>query len=69
MQISARNTLQGRVKAVVHGVVNTEVTIEVAGGQQIVSMITRQSAETLGLSPGTAVLAVIKASNVMIAVE
>jgi len=69
MQISARNTLAGTVKAIVHGAVNSEVTIDLPGGQQIVSVITKHSAELLGLSPGKAVLAVIKASNVMIAVE
>jgi molybdopterin-binding protein len=69
MQISARNTLAGTVKAIVHGAVNSEVTIELPGGQQIVSVITKRSAEQLGLAPGKAVLAVIKASNVMIAVE
>jgi molybdopterin-binding protein len=69
MQISARNTLAGIVKAVVQGAVNSEVTIELPGGQEIVSVITKRSAEQLGLAPGKAVLAVIKASNVMIAVE
>jgi molybdopterin-binding protein len=69
MQISARNTLAGTVKAIVHGAVNSEVTIALPGGQEIVSVITKRSAEQLGLAPGKAVQAVIKASNVMIAVE
>jgi molybdopterin-binding protein len=69
MQISARNTLSGTVKGVVHGAVNTEVTIALPNGQEIVSVITKQSCERLGLAPGKPVVAVIKASNVMIAVE
>ena len=69
MQISARNTLAGMVTAIVHGAVNSEVTVELPGGQEIISVITKRSAEQLGLAPGKAVLAVIKASNVMIAVE
>jgi molybdopterin-binding protein len=69
MQISARNTLAGKVKAITSGAVNCEVVVELPGGQEIVSVITKLSAEQLDLSPGKAVLAVIKASNVMIAVE
>ena len=69
MQISARNTLAGKVKTITPGTVNCEVVVELPGGQEIVSVITRHSAEQLGLVPGQAVLAVIKASNVMIAVE
>ncbi len=69
MQISARNTLAGTVKAVVHGAVNSEVVVELPGGQEVVSVITRRSAEQLSLSPGKAVWVVVKASNVMIAIE
>ncbi len=69
MQLSARNQLQGTVKRVEHGAVNSEVTIELAGGIEVVSIITKQSAEQLDLSVGRAVLAVIKASDVMIATE
>ena len=69
MQISARNTLAGKVKTITPGAVNCEVIVELPGGQEIVSVITKRSVEQLGLVPGQAVLAVIKASNVMIAVE
>jgi molybdopterin-binding protein len=69
MKISARNVLKGKVKKVVHGAVNTEVTIALPGGIDMVSIITKVSAENLGLAAGKEVLAVIKASNVMIAVE
>ena len=69
MQLSARNVLKGTVKTIVHGAVNSEVTVQLAGGQQLVSVITKSSAERLGLAEGKEVSAVIKASNVMIAAE
>jgi molybdopterin-binding protein len=69
MKISARNVLKGRVTKLVEGAVNSEVTLEVAPGVEIVSIITKSSAASLGLAKGTTASAVIKASNVMIAVE
>ena len=69
MKISARNVLQGVVKSVTHGAVNSEVVVELPGGNEIVSVITKSSAESLGLVVGKEVYAVIKASNVMIAAE
>ena len=69
MDISARNQLQGTVKSIAHGAVNSEVTIELPGGIEIVSVITKQSAERMQLTAGKAVAAVIKASDVMIASE
>ena len=69
MQLSARNVLKGTVKSVVHGAVNSEVTLELPGGQELVSIITKSSAERLGLAEGKEAHAVIKASNVMIGVE
>jgi molybdopterin-binding protein len=52
MNISARNILKGTVKDIVHGEVNTEVTIELPGGYEIVSIITTASVERLQLAPG-----------------
>ena len=69
MKISARNSLKGTVKAVHIGAVNTEVVIEVAPGVEVVSVITKESAEALGLSEGKEAYAVIKASNVIVAVD
>ena len=69
MKISARNVLPGTVKSVHHGAVNSEVVIELPGGAEVVSVITKSSAESLGLTAGKEVYAVIKASNVMIAAE
>ena len=69
MKISARNVLKGRVKKVAHGAVNSEVTVELTAGVEVVSIITKTSAEGLGLAEGKEVYAVIKASNVMIALD
>ncbi len=69
MKISARNQLKGTVKAVTHGAVNSEIVIEVAPGVHVTSIITKSSADSLGLSVGSTAFAVIKASNVMIATD
>ena len=69
MKISARNVLKGKVKEVNPGAINTEVTVALSGGNEIVSVITKASADRLGLAEGKEVYAVIKASNVMIAVD
>jgi molybdopterin-binding protein len=67
--ISARNVLKGKVKRVKPGAVNTEVIVELPGGAEIVSIITKDSADRLGLVAGKEVYAIIKASNVMIGVD
>jgi len=69
MKISARNTLKGKVVKITAGAVNSEVVIEVPGGEQIISIITKNSAENLKLQVGCEAYAIIKASNVMIGVE
>jgi len=69
MKVSARNVLKGKVKEVKPGMVNTEVMVELPGGISVVSVITKESAENLGLTKGKEVYAIIKASNVMIAVD
>ncbi len=69
MKISARNMLKGKVKQIIAGAVNSEVVIELPGGEIIVSIITRESVTSLGLEVGKEVYAVIKASNVMVAVD
>ncbi|MEJ2266665.1 MAG: molybdopterin-binding protein [Anaerolineales bacterium] len=69
MKFSARNMLKGKVKQVTRGAVNSEVTIELPGGLEVVSIITNTSAENLGLEEGKEAYAVIKASNVMVAVD
>jgi molybdopterin-binding protein len=69
MKVSTRNTLKGKVKKIEHGSVNSEVIVELPGGQEIVSIITKTSTENLELTPGKNVYVLIKASNVMIATE
>jgi molybdopterin-binding protein len=69
MKLSARNVLKVRVIKVVKGAVNAEVTLELPGGIQIVSIITNSSAENLELREGKEAYAVIKASSVMVAVD
>jgi molybdopterin-binding protein len=66
MRLSARNQLDGVVVRVNHGVVMSTVVIRLAGGQEVVSAITKDSAEALGLVEGDAVTAVIKATEVII---
>ncbi|MEZ4718782.1 MAG: TOBE domain-containing protein [Caldilineaceae bacterium] len=68
MKISARNVLKGTVKSVTEGV-NDEVVIKAPGGQEIVSVITKNSADSLGLTLGKEAYAVVKASNVMVMVD
>ncbi len=69
MKLSARNILKGRVTAITPGAVNVEVVIEIAPGVQVVSIITKSSAESLGLAVGKEAYAVVKASSVMVAVD
>ena len=69
MKISARNVLKGRVKSILPGAVNAEIVLELPGGIEIVSIITKSSVETLKLKEGSPAYAVIKASNVMIGVD
>ena len=69
MKISARNVLKGKVKSVNHGAVNSEIVVELPGGAEVVSIITKTSVQHLLLAQGSQVYAVIKASNVMIAVD
>jgi molybdopterin-binding protein len=69
MRISARNVLKGKVVKITPGAVNSEVVLELPTGAQIVSIITKESAENLGLAVGKQAYAIIKASNVMIGVD
>lgn len=69
MKISARNTLQGTIKKIITGAVNTEVIIELQGGANITSIVTKEAADALGLQEGKSAYAIIKASNVMLGVD
>ena len=69
VKISARNMLKGKITSVNHGAVNSEIELELPCGQKIVSVITKDSAESLGLKPGMDAYAVVKATSVMIGVD
>ena len=69
MKISARNVLKGKVVTVTHGAVNSEIVLRLEGGAEVVSIITKDSAEALGLAPGKEAYAVIKASSIMMGVD
>lgn len=69
MKISARNTLAGTVRKIERGAVNAEVTLDLAPGVQIVSIITLDAVKSLGLKKGKKAYAVIKASSVMIGTD
>ena len=66
MKISARNTLKGKIKSIKDGAVMTEIVVEITGGTEVVAVITKGSADTMQLSAGKEVYAVIKATEVMI---
>lgn len=67
MKTSARNALRGVVSDITPGAVNSEVTLKVADGVEIVSVVTRQSVEDLGLAVGKPAIALIKSSFVVLA--
>lgn len=69
MKTSARNQFKGVIKAINEGAVNSEIIIELAGGTEIVSVITKNSVESLGLKKGGTAYAIIKASNVIVGVD
>ncbi len=68
MRLSARNQLAGTVESVDHGAVTSTLKVRLAGGEVITSSITKEAAEDLGLESGSAVIVVIKSSDVIIAV-
>ncbi|NJL94323.1 MAG: TOBE domain-containing protein [Anaerolineae bacterium] len=66
MALSARNQLKGTVKSIKKDAIMAEVVVELPGGQEIVSVITTTSAETLGVSEGKEITVVIKSTEVML---
>lgn len=69
MKLSARNHLPGKVKHIKTGTVTAEVVIDLDGGGEITSVITRGAVESLKLAEGKKVYAVIKSTEVMVAVD
>ncbi|MFS0824958.1 TOBE domain-containing protein [Pseudomonas phoenicis] len=68
IRLSARNCLEGTVVSVNHGAVNAEVVIELAGGTQVYSIVTREAVEELKLAQGARATAIIKASHIILGV-
>lgn len=69
MEISARNVLKGTVKSISYGEILAELVIELPGGVEITSLITKSSAARMNLAKGKNISAIIKASSVMVASE
>jgi len=66
-KLSARNRLDGTVAAIAAGAVNSEVTVQAEGGTTVVAIVTQASVASLGLEVGSAVTALVKASDVILA--
>jgi molybdopterin-binding protein len=66
MELSARNQLKGTITKVEIGVVTAEITVDIGNGNEVVSVITKGSAERLDLKVGENVVAILKATDVMI---
>ncbi|MEE0942889.1 molybdopterin-binding protein [Methanobrevibacter sp.] len=66
MQLSARNQLEGKITNVEKGAVMANIKIEIADPNVITAVITKESAEKLGLSEGDDVTAIIKSTEVII---
>lgn len=69
MKLSARNVIKGTVKEIINGAINCEIIITTLHGETIVSVITKESVESLELNIGKEVYAVVKATNVMVAID
>jgi molybdate transport system regulatory protein len=69
MLTSARNQFAGKVSRIKTGAVNDEVLVKLSGGDEIVSVVTRESVENLGLEVGSRVVALVKASSVIVGIE
>jgi molybdopterin-binding protein len=69
MRISARNQIKGKIVDVVKGATTSHVRVEIAPGQVVTASITNEAVADLGLKAGGNAIVVIKASDVMIAVD
>ena len=69
LRTSARNQITGTVAHREDGAVNSEIAVDIGGGKTLVATVTLESANSLGLEPGTPVTALVKAPHVILAVE
>jgi molybdopterin-binding protein len=68
MKISAQNQIPGKVVSITKGSVMSEVTMDIGGGHQIKSLIGTSSVSRLKLKKGSPIVAIIKATEVVVAV-
>ena len=69
MKLSARNKLKGKIFDVKKGATTAHVRLEIGPGQIVTASITNEAVDELGLKAGGTAIAIIKASDVMIAVD
>lgn len=69
LKTSARNHLCGTISTCREGAVNGEVVLDLAGGKQLVAIVTNDSIQNLGLKPGVRACALIKASHIILAIQ
>lgn len=69
MKASARNQFTGTVTAVILGAVNAEVHIHLAGGENVVAAITKESVESLAIKEGVKVIALVKAPQIILVTD
>lgn len=69
MKLSARNQLKGRITGIVKGATTSHVTIDIGGGAIVTASITNEAVADLNLSEGQPAYAIVKASDVMVAVD
>ncbi len=69
MKISARNAIEGTIKAIHKGATTAHVEIEIANGVIVTASITNESVDALGLAAGRKAHAIIKSSDVMVSVD
>jgi len=67
MELSARNNLKGVIADIKKGQIMAKVTIDIGGGHKIVSVVTAEGVEELGLKIGDPACAIIKSTEVLIA--
>ena len=69
MKVSARNQITGTVTAIKDGAVEAQVTLDIGGGNSLVSVVTMDAVASLGIAVGSKVIALVKADSVMLAVD
>ena len=69
MKVSARNSFKGTVKKIIPRAINTEVLLEISPGVEVTAVITKTSVENMNLMIGQSAYAMIKSSDVIVAVD